>query len=227
MKIEYADGNSVFHRLRQAADRPWRDYVGHAFVQQLGDGSLPELCFRHYLIQDFLFLKHFSRAYGLAIYKSDTLADMRAAADIVHALLNVEIGLHIDYCAQYGISQADLEAAPEATATMAYTRYVLEAGLSGDVLDLYVALSPCVVGYGEIGARLAESGIAQDHPYRAWIEMYAGDDYQQAVTAAMAQLDRLADQRAAPNRWPKLHQLFEQATRLEIGFWQMGLDVIR
>ena len=41
--------------------------------------------------------------------------------------------------------------AEEALGNLAYTRYVLEAGFSGDFLDLMAALAPCVLGYGEIG----------------------------------------------------------------------------
>jgi thiaminase len=33
---------------------------------------------------------------------------------------------------------------------MAYTRYVLEQGMSGDILDLRVAMLPCIAGYGEV-----------------------------------------------------------------------------
>jgi thiaminase (transcriptional activator TenA) len=70
------------------------------------------------------------------------------------------------------ISQAELEATPEAAENLAYTRYVLEAGYSGDFLDLMAALAPCVLGYGEIGARLAAE--AGETPYRGWIDTYAG-----------------------------------------------------
>ena len=51
-----------------------------------------------------------------------------------------------------------MEALPEARAPMPYTRYVLEKGLAGDILDLHTALAPCVVGYGEIGAHLSVRG---------------------------------------------------------------------
>jgi thiaminase (transcriptional activator TenA) len=43
----------------------------------LADGSLPKAAFRHYLIQDYLFLIEFARAYALSVYKSPKLADMR------------------------------------------------------------------------------------------------------------------------------------------------------
>jgi len=37
---------------------------------------------------------------------------------------------------------------------MAYTRFCIEKGLSGDILDLKVALFACLIGYGEIGVRI-------------------------------------------------------------------------
>ena len=101
---------------------------------------MPEACFRRYLVQDYLFLIHFARAWGLAIYKSDTLAEMRRAQRLVTATLDVEIGLHIDYCRGWGLSEAVMAAEPEALATIAYTRFVLDRGLAGDRLDLEVAL---------------------------------------------------------------------------------------
>ncbi len=57
-----APEDSLFARLRAAAADDWEAYTGHAFVRRLGDGSMPEECFRHYLIQDYLFLIHFARA---------------------------------------------------------------------------------------------------------------------------------------------------------------------
>jgi len=37
---------------------------------------------------------------------------------------------------------------------MAYTRFCIEKGISGDILDLKVALFACLIGYGEIGLRI-------------------------------------------------------------------------
>ena len=54
----------------------WMAYIDHEFVRRLADGSLPEAAFRHYLIQDYLFLKHFARAYALAAYKGETLDEI-------------------------------------------------------------------------------------------------------------------------------------------------------
>lgn len=222
----YLPDSQLYPQLRDARAEIWHDYVNHPFVAQLADGTLPEGCFRHYLSQDYLFLIQFARAYALAAYKADSLADIRNAAAGMSAILDTEIGLHVDYCAGWGLNKDDMEAVPEASATMAYTRYVLEKGLQGDLLDLYVALAPCVIGYGEIGARLADdpNTTLEGNPYASWIAMYAGDEYQDVARAHAEMLDRLWQERAGSGRVRQLVTTFAQATQLEVDFWQMGLD---
>jgi len=219
---------SLFDRLRAGAEPHWSDYTRHPFVAGLADGSLPEAAFRHYLQQDFIFLKHFARAYALAVYKSDTLADMRSSAGAVDLLINQEMSLHIKYCSEWGIGEADLEALDEDPACMAYTRYVLERGMAGDLLDLKIALAPCVVGYAEIATRLAAEPETkmQGNPYAPWIETYSGPDYVGPALAAAEELDALWSRFGNEARAASVQRTFSEATRLEVGFWQMGLDAV-
>ncbi|MBB4302618.1 thiaminase/transcriptional activator TenA [Rhodobium orientis] len=217
---------TTFERLKAATPASWRAYTDHDFVRQMGDGSLSQDAFRHYLVQDYLFLIHFARAYALAVYKGRNLADMRAAAAGISAILDVEMKLHLKLCGEWGLSPEEIEAAPEARATMAYTRFVLDTGLRGDLLDLHVALSPCIIGYAEIGMALVNvaGGVDEKNPYAVWIKEYSGTEYQEIAEAARANLDRLAADSLTEARFPKLAVIFDQATRLEADFWQMGLD---
>ncbi len=218
--------SSLYHQLIEANAEPWQQYIGHSFVLGIQDGTLPKSAFRYYLIQDYLFLIHFARAYALAAYKAQDLQDIRAAAESLRIITEVEMSLHIKFCKEWGLTESEMQHAPEAVETMAYTRYVLECGLAGDVLDLQVALAPCLCGYAEIGKWLANdpATVIDGNPYREWIEMYASDDYQSGSDAAIEMLDRLFAQRAGLGRMDDLIRIFGQATRLESQFWQMGLD---
>jgi thiaminase/transcriptional activator TenA len=215
----------LFGRLIGAACGGWHAYTRHEFVLRLARGDLPEAAFRRYLVQDYLFLLHFARAWGLAIYKSDTLAEMRRAQSLVAATLDVEIGLHIDYCRRWGLSEAAMKAEPEALETVAYTRFVLDRGLAGDRLDLEVALAPCIIGYAEIAReRMADPATRRDgNPYRDWLDMYAGAEYQTLAGEAAIALDEQFARRGGEGRVPALASSFATATRLEADFWQMGL----
>jgi thiaminase/transcriptional activator TenA len=215
-------------RLIAACPESWTAYTRHPFVAGMADGSLPEPAFRHYLAQDYLFLIHFARAYALAAHKADTLDDMRYAAGTLSALIDTEMKLHVQYCAGWGMTEAEMAAVPEDPACVAYTRFVLDRGHAGDLLDLYAALAPCVVGYGVIGERLAADPATrrgEGNPYDAWIAVYSGEDYREVVGNSIAQIDRLAARRGGDARFDDLARTFRQATDLEVGFWQMGLDV--
>ena len=209
---------SFFERLKTEASAEWRTYTEHPFTAGLADGTLPETAFRHYLVQDYLFLIEFARAYALAVYKSPQLTDMREAASGLSAILDVEMNLYVKLCAGWGLLPRDLEQAPPASEMLAYSRYVLDAGMRGDLLTLRVALAPCVVGYAEIAARLAArpDACVATNPYRVWIDEYAGAPYQEA------HLDHLADLYVTPAREAELLTIFKEATRLETDFWEMG-----
>ncbi|OED44392.1 thiaminase II [Endozoicomonas sp. (ex Bugula neritina AB1)] len=220
------DPNTLYGQLRRACQKEWHDYCHHPFVQGIADGSLPLDSFKHYLQQDYLFLIHFARAYALATYKAGNLDEMRKASDAVSGTLEKEISLHLDYCAQWGMTEADVINQPEARANMAYTRYVLERGMAGDILDLYTALSPCAVGYAEIGHRLINDPATkkEGNPYWSWIKTYGSDEFMEGAIQQIEFLDQLAETRFNERRLPSLQIIFKEATLLEIGFWQMGLD---
>ncbi|MDB6453618.1 thiaminase II [Falsirhodobacter sp. 20TX0035] len=208
--------------LWRAEAAAWTDYVDAPFVRALADGSLPRKAFLTYLAQDYLFLIHFARAWALATVKSSDLEEMRACSATVHALLHQEMPLHVKLCRAAGIDLETLEEAPE---NLAYTRYVLEAGYSGDLLDLLAALAPCVLGYGEIGARLAAAPHAPD--YAEWIKTYGSAKYQALCHDTAALIDgamarRLGEAPESLPRWREISERFATATRLEAQFWTLA-----
>lgn len=198
----------------------WHTFVNHPFVLAMGSGELPKESFKNYLIQDYLYLVHFARANALASYKAKSIEDIAAvgayffyssrscrainylilttdlplqgAKIVTH--IKTEMGLHIDYCASFGISKEQIEAAEEHQACTAYTRYVLDVGMSSDWLALQVALAPCLLGYGAIGKALHESPDTkrEGNTYLKWISNYVAEDYVEAVKTGRALMERHA-----------------------------------
>ncbi|WP_198373295.1 TenA family protein [Roseomonas rosulenta] len=223
-ETDFGAEGGLYRRLRAAAATDWAGYTWHPFVKALSAGTLPLPAFRHYLVQDYLFLIHFARAKALAVVKGESLAAMREKAAAVLAILD-ETKLHLKYCAEWGLSEADVVATPETAETVSYTRWVLDRGLAGDILDLEVALAPCTVGYGEVALRiLADPARRTDaNPYQSWIDAYASDDYQAMARAAAARIDALGVSHGGDARFARLAADFAEAARLEQRFWQQGL----
>ncbi|MGO3659720.1 MAG: thiaminase II [Corynebacterium casei] len=224
---------TLFADLKKAIGTEWTDYTEHEFVRELGEGTLPLPVFQDYLVQDYHFLVQFARANALAAYKSRNLADIKDATGALQAIVH-ETDLHRRLTARWGITEDELDSAAEKQTTVAYTRYVLDTGMSGDLLDMHVALSPCSIGYAEIGAALEPQrqkalrqqtqNSNQEHPYGEWIAEYSGTEFQTAAQAATDRLDALTAGSVTPQRFDSLVEIFRAATRLEAAFWQQALD---
>ena len=218
---------NVFKLLKEENKENWILYTKHDFLQKLSQGTLKEEKFLNYLIQDYLFLIQFSKAWSLAILKSDNLEEMKIAASTVNDLINFEMELHISLCANYGISKSDLENADEENQNIAYTRYVLELGYSGDLLDLLSSLAPCVLGYGEIGINYKNSN-PKISMYQKWIDTYSSNEYQDVCKNVANLIDqafmlRLGDNFVSTYKWKKVNKIFNKATLLEVDFWNMAM----
>ena len=218
---------NICNLLKENHKDNWLLYTKHEFINKLSNDTLKEEKFLNYLIQDYLFLIQFSKAWSLAILKSDNLEEMKIAASTVNDLINFEMELHITLCANYGISKSDLENADEENANIAYTRYVLELGYSGDFLDLLSALAPCVLGYGEIGLNCQNSN-PKTLMYNKWIETYSSIEYQNVCKNVSGLIDKAFLLRLGTNfentyKWKKVNQIFKKATLLEVDFWNMAI----
>ena len=218
---------NVFKLLKEENKENWMLYTKHDFLKKLSQGILKEEKFLNYLIQDYLFLIQFSKAWSLAILKSDNLEEMKIAASTVNDLINFEMELHISLCANYGISKSDLENADEENQNIAYTRYVLELGYSGDLLDLLSSLAPCVLGYGEIGINYKNSN-PKISMYQKWIDTYSSKEYQDVCKNVSNLIDqafmlRLGDNFVSTYKWKKVNKIFNKATLLEVDFWNMAM----
>ena len=219
----------IFNFLKLSNIYYWDNYTNHKFVQDISSGKLNRKLFLKYLIQDYVFLIHFSRAWALLVVKSNSINEMKIASGTLDALVNKEIQLHIDTCKKEGITEKELFYAEEKLDNLAYTRFVLEIGYSGEFLDLLVALIPCIFGYGQIGLHLKKE-VNINNPYIDWINAYSSDDYQNVCINIgkmldLAIYDRLGKDFKNNIKWSKLENTFLIATKLEINFWEMSLKL--
>lgn len=213
-------------QLIDACQTQWQAYTQHEFVKQLAAGTLAKKAYLDYLQQDYLFLKHYARAYALLVYKSTSLTEMRQPLPSLDALINCEMSHHVEYCQTQGLNADELELIPESAGTVAYTRYVLDIGVSADRVSLLAALAPCALGYAEIGRQLNHHLKNEAHPFHDWICVYAADEFQQGAMKSLQQLDNaLAEIDINSQQGQRLIQIFDTATRMEAAFWQQSLVI--
>ncbi len=112
------------NKLIKNSQSYWKEYTQHKFIKKLAKGTLPLENFQHYLKQDYIYLFHYTRAFALAVYKSENFEQMNASREALNAIYD-EIELHIQYCKKFGIDEKSIYEEKESPACISYTRYVL------------------------------------------------------------------------------------------------------
>ena len=199
--------------------------LAHPFVAGVGAGTLETARFKHYVLQDYVYLIDYSRALALAAAKAPDLPTMGWFAQLLDETLNREMDLHRRYCAQFGIDRSELESTIAAPTTVAYTSYLLRLAHQGSFAELVAGLLPCQWGYWEIGDHLARQGEPIDAPlYCQWIQMYADPEFAALADQIRNLANRLGES-AGPAEIAAMGQAYLTSLRFEYRFWDMAYNL--
>ena len=205
-------------QLRQQADTLFEASFHHPFVVALGEGTLDEDKFRHYVKQDSYYLNHFSKVQARGATLAPTLE--LSARFLTHAMhtIEAELSLHREFFTMLDVTEAELQAFEPAPTAYAYALHMQQAGPTlGDIL---AAILPCYWVYYEIGERLKDA--TPDHPvYTAWIATYGSEWFRELVEEQINRMDELAAQATEAER-TRYTQLFLRSCYYEVAFWEMA-----
>ncbi|EAI3822924.1 thiaminase II [Campylobacter coli] len=216
----------LFSRLIEANSQIWDEYLHHEFVKKLENGSLKEENFLFYLKQDYIYLIHYAKCYARLSLNAKNAEELRFAMKFQNYIIEGEIELHKSIL-KLGIDADKLNVKDESLTNIAYTRYMLSVGESGDFLDMLVALSACAIGYGYIGAEIykrLDKEKLQNHPYKEWILTYSSDEFQNEIKEFEDFLNSYT-QKISQEKFENLSEIFYNVVRLESAFWEHALQM--
>ena len=178
----------------------------HPFVVGLENGTLDSEAFRAYVGQDAFFLRAFARGYALAAARSTSDDDLATFHRLLGGVI-AELETHRHFSRELGIDLENIDPFPE---TLAYTEFLDRHAWEGSLDVILAAMTPCMRLYAYLGTALATNGIP-DHPFAAWIETYASEEFQSLADELESRLDRLAEDEAA------VRDAYARAMTLEYG----------
>ena len=214
----YNNKKTYFYKLKSGCNKEWSEYTDHKFLSDLVSNKLPDKNFKKYLIQDYIFLQQFLKILALSVYKSNSFEEINRSVNFIKGI-DHEIKLHISYCKKWKIPLRSLSNIKVESANSAYTDHVLSVGKNGNNLDIFSSLSPCIIGYGEIGFKLSKIKNWKKSKYSSWIKMYSSKEYQQVAKNNIDYLDILFKNNKNKNL-SKLKSNFKKSTILEKNFWE-------
>jgi thiaminase (transcriptional activator TenA) len=214
---------SESRRLKERGAASWAAAVAHPMVAEIGAGTLPHSTFRFYFEQNLGYLHEYARAIALTIAgvgsgAGSGGADREAMSVLTRFLgqiVDVEIPANESFLTRLGgVPGTPVPLRPTA---YAYTRHLLDVCRQPNLAVALAALLPCQWSYGEIGQRLVQAPPA-DPIYADWIALFAGDGYDDLVTASTDLLDRFC----TPADQGRTADAFDRSTRYEVAFWQLA-----
>ena len=205
--------------MRRQCAEIWDTEHNHPLVSGIGDGTLELDKFRYYMRQDYIYLIDFCRVIALAAAKTQDVEDMGWFARLLDETLNTEMALHVSFCEDFGISEAELLATQPSPTTQAYTRFILQTAYRGSIGEISSAILPCMWGYGEIGKMLYDRGVPEGAPlYTRWIEMYNSQEFADLAARMRRFLDRIAEE-CGESELERMREAFVTGSRYEYMFW--------
>lgn len=198
----------------------WEECIATPFIQELKTGVLPMECFKEYMIQDSIYLKHYAKIYGKMIYHAESLREIQLYYSILSFVTETESAVRLRYLERFGMTDDDIEKIMPLPENQAYIDFLLETAKGGDGKEMLMAVLPCMMSYSYIFRRLASRPESRDSGYWDFIEDYGDDSYAEGCREWSDFADwKCMDSSEAEEA--KLGSIFEKASLLELEFWKM------
>lgn len=209
-------------RLWRKVQPIWEAYLDHPFVKGIGDGTLDKEKFKHYMKQDYVYLIEYSRVFAIGSAKAPDLKTMTMFANLLHGTLNMEMDLHREYAAKFGITNEELEETEPSATMTAYTSYMLNVSQLGGVENAIAAVLACAWSYNYIGKELAKKPGALDHEfYGNWIKMYSSEEFTKLAETCKKMLNDIAVSKSK-KELQALEDIVVKTSKFEYMFWDMA-----
>lgn len=209
-------------RLWRKVQPIWEAYLDHPFVKGIGDGTLNKEKFKHYMKQDYVYLIEYSRVFAIGSAKAPDLETMTMFANLLHGTLTMEMELHREYAAKFGITNEELEATEPSSTMTAYTSYMLNVSQLGGVENAIAAVLACAWSYNYIGKELVKWPGAADHEfYGNWVRMYSSEDFTEIAENCKNLINEYATGKLE-RELQALEDIVVKTSKFEYMFWEMA-----
>ncbi|ATD55536.1 thiaminase II [Clostridium chauvoei] len=204
----------------------WDEILQKPFVTEMGKGTLDKIKFRDYLIQDYLYLKEYSKVFCMGVIKSTTMDEMKFYYNSIKGTMEDETAVHIKYLEEFGMSPEDTEKCNVKLVNESYTSYMKGISLTGDVKEIAMAVMPCTWSYQYIGKCMEKTykDSLEGNFYKPWIDIYASKEFEDFTQEWIDYINEICKDVASEEEKKKLLDIFTKSSIYEMKFWDMAYN---
>ncbi len=210
-------------RLLEATKEIWSSYNEHPFVKGIENGTLDKEKFRYYMIQDYLYLIDYAKAFAIGIAKAKSVETTQIFSGYITLLTGGEMNIHHGYMGKFGVTEEELDNTPRALDNLSYTSYMLRVAYEEGEAEILAAILSCAYSYERIAKRMVENnpGCVNHDFYGEWITGYTFQDYANGNVALIDALNRLTEN-YTEGQLKHLTDIFVACSRYEYLFWDFS-----
>lgn len=183
---------ALSEKLISEAENLWLEAADKEFLVNMAEGTLDEVLFKNYMIQDYLYLKDYiqilNKMYEMA--EDDELKDFLAG--IIKDTEYETYSIHVPSLKSLGISDEDIESCRMGQVIKDYIAYMEKRLEENGILAGLTALLQCSWNYAYI-ARLVSDRYSDKMPesrYRSWFDAYTSEAYTRSNQLWIEMLDK-------------------------------------
>ena len=204
----------------EAAGPVFGKILSHPFVLGLASGELDRARFMHYIRQDALYLKEYSRVMSALAARFDDPVCTRLFLGYATENLESEESLHRLYI-EDGCGPASEEASP---ACLLCSSHLWRQALATSLEVALASLLPCFIVYARTGRYIFGKAVLEGNPYWDWIEVYGSDGFDGPSDNLMDLCDSYAA-KASPSVREEMTSAFVTGVKLEWLFWDSAYNM--
>ena len=220
---KFSQSMTLTERLMASVSDFWSEYNNHPFVKGIETGTLDPAKFRHYIIQDYLYLNEYTKVFALGVSKAKSLGTMRLFSSIIGAIADVEMDIHRGYMGRFGVTQEEIDSAPRTLENLSYTSYMLRVAAEEGEAEILAAVLSCALSYEDIAKTILRNNpdAAAHELYGDWVRCYSGEEYCGANRVLVSALEE-AVKDYSDSQLGHIAEIFRNCSLYEMGFWDMA-----
>lgn len=216
----------ITSRFLKKTEQLWNDFNNHPFVKGIADGSLEKEKFKHYIIQDTLYLKDYARAFLIGAAKSEDMEVMSFLATGGCNMINSQDDVNKRYMRRMGLTLEEIYSTPFSLDNLSYVSYMIRIAYEGGVAEALAAIMPCALSYEAIAKRMIANNpkCVENSFYGDFISNYARDAFHENNEKMILLIDNLSKD-YDEDRKKNLVDIFVRSSEYEMLFWNLSWEL--
>ena len=193
----------------------WERMLGHRFLLETRDGTIPDETFANWMQQDYLFVA--AAIPFIAALMPKAPEAHRAALAQVLPVLEKELELFRERAGAAGVDLRDVK---PSFANHAYVQFLLASAYTKSYAEAYTVLFVAEKAYYDSWV-VVRAGIDENSIWFPFVENWTSEAFAGWVAYLENEVNALAEGVGADER-ARMAELFELTAKYELAFWEMA-----